>query len=140
MRLALTVELGYSPLVTHNGSHSNLSLSERSQEDPMPKYLLKANYNAEGVRGVMKEGGSQREAAARALVESLGGKVECFYFTHGDSDAIVICDFPDVASGLAGVMAVNASGLVTASTTPLISAADIDAAAKKTGKYRAPGK
>ena len=71
----------------------------------MPKYLLKASYNAEGVRGVMKEGGSKREAAARALVKSLGGKVESFYFCHGDADAIVICDFPDLASALAGVMA-----------------------------------
>ena len=53
----------------------------------MPKYLLKASYNAEGVRGVMKEGGSKREAAARALVKSLGGKVESFYFCHGDADA-----------------------------------------------------
>ncbi len=105
----------------------------------MPKYLLKASYTAEGVRGVMKEGGSKREAAARALVKSLGGKVECFYFAHGDADAVVICDFPDVPSALAGVMAVNASGLVTATTTPLLSAKEVDAAAKKTGKYRAPG-
>lgn len=105
----------------------------------MPKYLLKASYNAEGVRGVMKEGGSKRESAARALVESLGGKVEAFYFAHGDADAVVISDFPDAASALAAVMAVNASGLVTASTTPLITAAEIDAAAKKTAKYRAPG-
>lgn len=105
----------------------------------MPKYLLKASYNAEGVRGVMKEGGSAREAAARKLVKSLGGKVEAFYFAHGDADAVVICEFPDAASALAGVMAVNASGLVTASTTPLITAKEIDDAASKTGKYRGPG-
>ena len=90
----------------------------------MPKYLLKASYNADGVRGVMKDGGTKREAAARALVESLGGKVE---------------SFPDVASALAGVMAVNASGLVSASTTPLLSPKDVDDAAKKSGKYKAPG-
>lgn len=105
----------------------------------MPKYLLKASYTAEGVRGVIKEGGTKREAAARGLVESLGGKVECFYFAHGDADAIVIVDFPDTASALAGVMAVSASGLVTASTTPLIMPAEVDAAAKKTPTYRAPG-
>jgi len=72
-------------------------------------------------------------------VKSLGGKVEAFYFAHGDADAIVICDFPDVPSALAGVMAVNASGLVTATTIPLLTADQVDAAAKKTGKYRAPG-
>lgn len=105
----------------------------------MPKYLLKASYNADGVRGVIKDGGSKREAAARSLVESLGGKVECFYFCHGEADAVVICDFPDTASALAGVMAVSASGLVSASTTPLISARDIDAAAAKAPRYAAPG-
>ena len=105
----------------------------------MPKYLLTARYNAEGVRGVIKEGGSKREAAARGLVKSLGGKVEAFYFSHGDVDAVVICDFPDAASALAGVLAVNASGLVTASTTPLITAKEVDEAAAKQGKYRAPG-
>ena len=105
----------------------------------MPKYLLQARYNADGVRGVMKDGGTKREAAARSLVESLGGTVESFYFCHGDSDAVVICEFPDVASALAGVLAVNASGLVSASTTPLLSPKDVDAAAQKSGKYRAPG-
>ncbi len=105
----------------------------------MPKYLLKASYTADGVKGVMKDGGTKREAAARALVKSLGGKVESFYFCHGEADAIVICDFPDTASALAGVMAVNASGSVTASTTPLITAKEVDEAAQKTGKYRAPG-
>ena len=74
----------------------------------MPKYLLKATYTAEGVRGVIKEGGTRRVAAARALVESLGGTIEAFYFSHGEADAVVICDFPDVSSALAGVMAVSA--------------------------------
>jgi uncharacterized protein with GYD domain len=105
----------------------------------MPKYLLTARYNAEGVRGVIKDGGSKREAAARGLVKSLGGKVEAFYFAHGDIDAVVICEFPDAASALAGVMAVNATGLVTASTTPLITAKEIDEAATKSPKYRGPG-
>ena len=105
----------------------------------MPKFLLKARYTAEGVRGVMKEGGSRREEAARGLVASLGGSVEAFYFAQGEDDAIVICDFPDMASALAGVMAVNASGLVVASTTMLIGAKEIDAAAAKTGTYRGPG-
>jgi uncharacterized protein with GYD domain len=105
----------------------------------MPKYLLKASYTAEGVRGIMKDGGSKREAAARALIESLGGKMEAFYFTHGETDAIVICDFPSASKALAGVMAVNASGLVQASTTPLITPAEMDEAARTTVAYRPPG-
>jgi uncharacterized protein with GYD domain len=105
----------------------------------MAKYLLKAAYNAEGVRGVMKDGGTKRADAARALIESLGGRMETFYYTHGDSDVVVICEFADSAHALAAVMAVNASGLVTSSTTPLITPAEIDAAAKLHATYRAPG-
>lgn len=104
----------------------------------MPKFLLKASYTAEGVRGVMKEGGSAREAAARALVESLGGKTECFYFAFGNDDAVVICDFPSTTNALAAAMAVNASGAVTATLTPLITPAELDAAAKTSTSYRAP--
>jgi uncharacterized protein with GYD domain len=105
----------------------------------MAKYLLKASYNTEGVRGVMKDGGTRREAAARTLIESLGGKMEAFYFAHGETDVFVICDFPDSAKALAGVMAVNASGMISASTTPLITPAEVDAAAKLHSTYRAPG-
>ncbi|HEX5071296.1 MAG TPA: GYD domain-containing protein [Vicinamibacterales bacterium] len=78
-------------------------------------------------------------AAARALIESLGGRLEAFYYSHGEHDVVAICEFQDSAHALAAVMAVNASGLVASSTTPLILPADIDAAAKLHGTYRAPG-
>jgi uncharacterized protein with GYD domain len=105
----------------------------------MPKYLLKASYSAEGAKGLIKEGGSARRAAVQKLVEGLGGKVEAFYFAYGDADAIVITDVPDAVTGLALSIAVNASGAVHLSTTPLITAEEVDAAAKKSVAYRAPG-
>ena len=105
----------------------------------MAKYLIEAAYNAEGAKGLLKEGGSARKATVQKVVESLGGKLEGFYFAYGDVDAYVIVDVPDAASGIAVSLAVNASGAVHASTTPLISAEDLDAAAKKTVKYTAPG-
>lgn len=105
----------------------------------MPKFLLKASYTAEGVRGVMKEGGTARAAAAGALVKALGGTMEAFYFAYGPDDAIVICDFPEATAALAATMAVNASGVVTATLTPLITPAELDAAAKvTTTAYRPP--
>jgi len=105
----------------------------------MPKFLVKASYNAEGARGLLKEGGSKRRAAVQKLVEGLGGKVEAFYYAYGDDDAILILDLPDVATGLALSLAVNASGAVRLSTTPLVTPEDVDAASKKTVKYKAPG-
>lgn len=105
----------------------------------MPKMMVKASYNAEGAKGLIKEGGSARRASVQKVIEGLGGKVEAFYFTYGEDDAIVIVDLPDSASGLALSLAVNASGAVRASSVPLISAEEMDAACKKTVAYRAPG-
>ncbi len=105
----------------------------------MPKFMVKASYNAEGARGLLKEGGTGRRATVHKLVESLGGKVESFYFAHGEHDVYVIADFPDTASALAVSLAVNASGAVHLSTIPLITPEDVDAACKKSPAYRAPG-
>jgi len=105
----------------------------------MPKYLNLASYTAEGARGLMKEGGSGRRATVTKVIESLGGKVEAFYYTHGDHDVVIIVDMPNVTSALALSLAVNASGGVRLTTTPLISPEEIDAAAKTTTAYRAPG-
>jgi uncharacterized protein with GYD domain len=69
----------------------------------------------------------------------MGGKMEAFYFSYGEADAYVIVDLPDAVSGVALSLAVNASGAVNIATIPLITAEEIDAAAKKTVAYRAPG-
>jgi len=106
----------------------------------MPKYLVTVNYTPEGAKGVHKEGGTKRRAAATAAAKSLGGKVESFYFCFGDSDAIVVADMPDNVSAAALCLAVTESGAAETSTTPLFSAEDMDAACKKSVGYRAPGR
>jgi len=105
----------------------------------MPKFLIKASYNSDGARGLLKEGGTARRALVEKLVQGLGGKVEAFYFAYGEADAYVITDVPDAASGIAVSLAVNASGAVRLATIPLITPEEIDAASKKVVPYRAPG-
>jgi len=105
----------------------------------MAKFLIQGSYTAQGTQGLMKEGGSGRKAAVQKAVEGMGGKLECIYYTFGTDDVIVICDMPDAGSGLALSLAVNASGAVRISTTPLLSVEEVDAACKKTVSYRAAG-
>ena len=105
----------------------------------MPKFMVKASYTTEGVRGLLKEGGTGRRAAVQKFIEGLGGKVEAFYYAFGEADAYVIVDVPDAASGIALSLAVNATGAVRVSTIPLILPEDIDVASKKSVTYRAPG-
>jgi uncharacterized protein with GYD domain len=105
----------------------------------MPKYLLEVNYTLDGVKGLKAEGGSARVAAATALIESLGGKLESFYFAFGDTDVYVIVDMPDNVSAASAALAVSGAGGATTRTVVLLTAADVDAATKKQGTYRAPG-
>jgi uncharacterized protein with GYD domain len=93
----------------------------------------------DGIRGVKARGAAARVAAATELVESVGGKLDCFYFAFGDTDVYVIADFPDNVSALAAAHAVSASGGATAKTVVLLTAAEVDAAISKTPTYRPPG-
>ena len=74
------------------------------------------------------------------LAESLGGKLESFYFAFGEVDAYVIVDLPDSVSASAIALAVNQSGGATVKTVVLIPPEDIDKAGKKAVNYRAPGR
>lgn len=105
----------------------------------MPKYLLQANYVGEGIKGLLKEGGSSRRAAAEKAIQSVGGKLDAFYYAFGDTDGFLIADVPDNVSMAALALTVSASGLVTAKTTVLLTPEEIDAAVKKTPAYRPPG-
>lgn len=105
----------------------------------MPKYLIEAEYNAEGAKGLQSAGGSSRAEAVKSMVEGLGGSLESFYFAFGDSDAYVVVDMPDHGAATAVALAVNASGVVAAKTTILLTPEEVDAAAKQSVDYRPPG-
>ena len=105
----------------------------------MPKYLLQVSYTAEGARGVLKDGGSKRNQAAKTLVEGVGGKFEGLYFAFGSTDAFALADLPDNAAAAAVALAVSASGAASATTTVLMTPDEMDQAAKKTVRYTPPG-
>jgi uncharacterized protein with GYD domain len=105
----------------------------------MKKFMIKASYNANGVKGLIDDGGSKRKSEVQKMIAGLGGKVESFYFAFGDHDAYIIVELPDDVSAAAAVLKVNSTGLVGISTTVLLSPEDIDAASKMSVSYRAPG-
>lgn len=105
----------------------------------MPKYLFEGTYLPEAVKGVMKEGGRARRQAVEQLTQSLGGRLEAFYFTFGSRDYLVIADLPDSTAAAAVSAAVAASGASHPSTTPLITPEEFDQATKRPATYRAPG-
>jgi uncharacterized protein with GYD domain len=107
--------------------------------DSMPRFLIEASYGSEGAKGIAKDGGSKRKTVVGEMVKKAGGTVHSFDFAFGSADAYIIVEMPDIASALALSLAVNSSGAVTLKTIPLISAEDMDAAAKQQVAYRPPG-
>ena len=106
----------------------------------MAKYLWQANYVGEGLKGLLKEGGSGRRAIVEKAIDSMGGRLEAFYYAFGKTDVYAIVDLPDNVSAAAFALTAAASGAVTLRTTVLMSPEEIDKAVKKTPSYRPPGK
>ena len=75
------------------------------------KTIYLANYLPHAIKGLMQ--GSDREAAIKALTESVGGTLESVVFTRGVYDIVVTADLPDQDAALGLAMAVRASGSVT---------------------------
>lgn len=103
------------------------------------RYMVVANYSAQGVQGLLAQGGTARRTAVTEMVEQLGGRVETFDFAFGEDDVFIVADLPDNVTAAAIGLAVGASGLVAVRTVVLLTPEEIDAAAAKHAEYRGPG-
>jgi uncharacterized protein with GYD domain len=86
-----------------------------------------------------------REPSARKVVEAAGGKLINFYFTTGDTDFLLITEADDAESVIAGLVAVEAAGMICEVTTSRAwTGSEFKAVAEKASKvasqYRPPGK
>lgn len=106
----------------------------------MAKYLLKVSYSVEGLKGVMKAGGTSRVKAVERTVAGVGGSLESFYFAFGEDDVYVIADVPTQAAAVALAAAVSTSGAISSyETVVLLSPAEVDEAMSVSVDYTPPG-
>lgn len=105
----------------------------------MAKFIYIGSYSAQGAKGVMQQGGTARRRAAEKVIESVGGRVESFYFGFGKDDFYVTFDAPSAAAAAAVALTVGGSGAVGGRTIPVITAEEIDEAAKMSPDYSPPG-
>jgi uncharacterized protein with GYD domain len=105
----------------------------------MSKYLFEANYVSDGIKGLMREGGTKRRDAVVAALESVGGSLESFYYAFGETDVLGVFDIPEQANAAALSLMINSSGAVNLRLKPLLTPEDVDEAVTKTPSYRAPG-
>ena len=106
----------------------------------MGKYLIRGSYSQQGIKGVVKEGGTERVKAISSLLEGIGGTLETMYFAFGEDDVYVIAEVPDNITAAAIAAAVGASGSMSGyQTVVLLTAEDVDAATQMAMSYRPPG-
>jgi len=106
----------------------------------MGKYLLKVSYTPEGIKGVMKDGGTARVNAVKNMLAGAGGSLESFYFAFGGDDVYVTAEVPDNATAMAMAAAIVSSGAISSyETVVLLTPAEVDAAMGSRVAYTPPG-
>jgi uncharacterized protein with GYD domain len=112
---------------------------DRAPARVMPKYLTMVSYTPEGIKGLVKEGGTARRAAVQKMLENLGGRLEGFYFAFGENDAYVISEGPDNATAAAISLAIT-TGAIRTKTIVLLTPEEVDQAVRIPVDYQPAGK
>lgn len=76
----------------------------------MPKFICYFTYTRDATKAMIEKP-TDRVAAAKALVESVGGKMECFYWMHGQHDGFFIADYKDGITAAAVAAAGSTGGV-----------------------------
>ncbi len=106
----------------------------------MARFMFQATYSTEGLKGLLKEGGTGRRAAIEQALKTIGGRLESIYYAFGDTDVYVVVDGIDNVAAATFSMGVASTGaLHSVKTIVLLTPEEIDQAGKKALSYRAPG-
>jgi uncharacterized protein with GYD domain len=107
----------------------------------MPLYLTRFSYTPETWARLTQSPEDRREAA-RAYIESVGGKLHGFWYAFGEFDGYNLWEAPDNVSMAAVALAIGGGGALSKmETTPLLSVEETLEAlgrAQSIG-YRRPG-
>jgi uncharacterized protein with GYD domain len=90
----------------------------------MPKFLSLFSYSEQALAAMIEQP-EDREPAVRRVLESVGARLESFYWMFGTHDGIALVEAPDALT-MAGISAAIASiGTSRAETYELFSTAEV---------------
>jgi uncharacterized protein with GYD domain len=108
----------------------------------MPMYLTRFSYTPETWARLSKQPEDRRNAA-KAYIESVGGKLHGFWYAFGEYDGYTLWEAPDNVSMAAVALALSSGGALSKSeTTVLLTVEETIAALGRVEgiRYRQPGK
>jgi uncharacterized protein with GYD domain len=108
----------------------------------VPFYLYQLAYSPEAVKALIANP-SDREAAAKQMIEAVGGTLHNLFFSFGAYDVVCLIEAPDDKAMASGALAVASSGTVArAATTKLMTAQEameaMRGASKAGAAYKPP--
>jgi uncharacterized protein with GYD domain len=108
----------------------------------MPKFVTFFSYSRSAAQAMIDKP-TDRTAAARALVKSLGGKMDAFYWMNGNHDGFLIATYPAGTNAAALSVAAGATGAIEGLETYEIFDRDaqaeiVKAAKAAAGSYKPP--
>ena len=109
--------------------------------DPMPLYLTRFSYTPE-TWAKLVQNPEDRRAAATQYIESVGGKLQGFWYAFGEHDGYTLWEAPDNVSMAATAIAIGAGGAISSlQTTVLLTVEDTLQALERASaiRYRRPG-
>ena len=107
----------------------------------MPLYLTKFSYTPETWARLIQNPEDRRKAAS-SYIESVGGKLQGFWYAFGEHDGYTLWEAPDNVSMAAVALALGSGGAISSlETTVLLSVEEtLDALRMvESVKYRPPG-
>src|SRR5881397_3629218 len=110
-------------------------------EEAMPLYLSKFSYTLATWARLIGNPGDRR-TAARSYIESVGGKLQGFWYGFGSHDGYTLWEAPDNVSMAAVALAIGAGGALSSlETTVLLTVDETIEALRKADEvaYRPPG-
>jgi uncharacterized protein with GYD domain len=107
----------------------------------VPKYMVLFTFKGETIKAFMKKP-SDRAAAVSEAADSVGGRLEAYYWMFGQHDGFAILDLPDSAAAARLAWTVSSTGAFThLETHELFSSEDVLTLMKASRdvEYSAPG-
>jgi uncharacterized protein with GYD domain len=100
--------------------------------------LVRAVLTAEGLKNLQTQPPTALKAGVAKFVETVGGKLEFWYFDYGAATAYSVIDYPDEVAAATAQLSTNAAGFARVTIRPLLTAEEMDQAVAKWPPVRVP--
>ena len=89
------------------------------------RYLVRAVLSPEGLKNLQKQPPTALKAGVAKFVESVGGKLEFWFFDYGASTAYSVIGYPDEVAAATAQLSTNMAGYARVTIRPLLTAEEI---------------